>query len=437
MAVRIRRFLPRGLLARSLLIIVVPLVLLQIVSGIVFYDRHWSNVSSHRSNSLAGDVAMLINLMQTLPGEQNADWITTLALTTLDIEVTILPSATIADVPPQPPRTNLERTLARSMEQIVRRPFIIDTQSTPKRFIIFVELPGRVLRISASDERLISSTTTIFILWMIGTSVVLFGVATVFMRNQVSPIRRLARAADNFGKGRDAPDFRPSGAAEVRQAAAAFLAMRDRIKRQIQQRTEMLAGVGHDLRTPLTRMRLQLAMLRETEGVADLTNDVAEMERMIDDYLDFARGEGAEPAQDTALAPLLEEIVRTANNGAKLRLNVDPKIHLPLRRNAFRRCVTNLVTNATRYGDKIEIQARRIGRAVEVTVDDNGPGIPADQRDEAFRPFVRLDDSRSPDTGGTGLGLAIAREIALGHGGQLTLDDSPAGGLRARIRLPL
>ena len=380
---------------------------------------------------------MLINLMQTLPGEENDDWITTLALTTLDIEVMVLPDTTIAEVPPQPPRTNLERTLARSMDQIVRRPFIIDTQSTPKRFIIFVELPGRVLRISASDERLISSTTTIFILWMIGTSVVLFAVATVFMRNQVSPIRRLARAADNFGKGRDAPDFRPSGAAEVRQAAAAFIAMRDRIKRQIQQRTEMLAGVGHDLRTPLTRMRLQLAMLRDTDGVTDLTDDVAEMERMIDDYLDFARGEGAEPAQDAALAPLLEEIVRTANNGAKLHLNVDPAIHLPLRRNAFRRCMTNLVANATRYGDKIEIQARRIGRAVEITVDDNGPGIPAEKRDEAFRPFVRLDDSRSPDTGGTGLGLSIAREITHGHGGELTLDDSPAGGLRARMRLPL
>ena len=437
MAVRLRRILPRGLLARSLLIIVVPLVLLQIVSGIVFYDRHWSNVSSHRSNSLAGDVAMIINLIQTLPGEQNDRWITTLALTTLDIEVTILPDTTIADIPPQAPRTNLERTLANSMEQIVRRPFVIDTQTTPRRFDIFVEMPGRVLRISANDERLISSTTTIFILWMIGTSVVLFAVATVFMRNQVSPIRRLARAAENFGKGRDAPDFKPSGAAEVRQAAAAFIAMRNRIKRQIQQRTEMLAGVGHDLRTPLTRMRLQLAMLQQTDGVTELTGDVAEMERMIDDYLDFARGEGAEPARESILAPLLEEVVRNANGGAKLRLNVDPSIRVHLRRNAFRRCITNLVTNATRYGDKVEIQARRIGRALEITVDDNGPGIPEEKRDAAFRPFVRLDDSRSPDTGGTGLGLAIAREITHGHGGELTLDDSPAGGLRARMRLPL
>ncbi len=433
----LRRFLPRGLLARSLLIIVVPLVVLQVVSGIVFYDRHWANVSSHRSNSLAGDIAMIINLMQTLQGEENARWITTLALTTLDIQVAIQPQATLADIPATPRRSNLERTLARSIEQIVRRPFIIDNQTEPGRFVVFVELPGRLLRISADNKRLISSTTKIFILWMIGTSVVLFAVATVFMRNQVSPIRRLARAADNFGKGRDVPHFKPSGAIEVRQAAAAFVAMRERIKRQIQQRTEMLAGVGHDLRTPLTRMRLQLAMFQQSEEVTNLTGDVAEMERMIDDYLDFARGEGAEPAGEAAVAPLLEDVVRNANGRAALRLDVDPQIRLPLRRNAFRRAITNLVANATRYGDHIDIQAKRVGRALEITVDDDGPGIPPDKREEAFRPFVRLDDSRPPDSGGTGLGLAIAREIVHGHGGELSLGESPAGGLRARMLLPL
>lgn len=434
---KLRRFLPRGLLARSLLIIVVPLVILQVVSGIIFYDRHWATVSSQRSNSLAGDIAMIINLIQTLPGEENDRWIINLALTTLNIQVTVQPDATLAQLPETPGRTNLERTLARSIEQIVRRPFIIDSQLEPGRFVIFVELPGRLLRISADNKRLISSTTKIFILWMIGTSVVLFAVATVFMRNQVSPIRRLAKAADNFGKGRDVPNFKPSGAAEVRQAAAAFLAMRQRIKRQIQQRTEMLAGVGHDLRTPLTRMRLQLAMFDASEEVANLTDDVAEMERMIDDYLDFARGEGAEPACDAAVAPLLEDVVRGAHNNASLQLDVDPQIRLPLRRDAFRRAITNLVANATRYGDRVEIHAQRVGRALEIIIDDDGPGIPPDKREEAFRPFVRLDDSRPPDTGGTGLGLAIAREIVHGHGGDLSLDESPAGGLRARMLLPL
>ena len=256
----IKRFLPRGLLGRSLLIIVVPLVVLQVVSGVIFYDRHWANVSRHRANALAGDVALLVVLLRDVkPGRVQESLLLT-AHQTLDLIVNfesgaILPNENFA------PRGNLQRTLSRSLEQIVHRPFTIDTTSERRRVLIAVQTPEGVLHVSANSERLISSTTKVFILWMIGTSLVLFAVATLFMRNQVSPLRRLASAAENFGKGRDTPNFRPSGATEVRQAAAAFMSMRDRIQRQIQQRTEMLAGVSHDLRTPLTRMKLQLAML--------------------------------------------------------------------------------------------------------------------------------------------------------------------------------
>ncbi len=434
----VKKFLPRGLLGRSLLIIVVPLVLLQVVSAIIFYDRHWANVSRKRANSLAGDVAMFINLLQVMPGEENQRWLSNLARTTLDIRLTTLPGANLADQGPYKPRGNLERALARSLEEIVRRPFYIDTQIKPDRFIILVQLPGRVLQIDADDERLFSSTTSIFILWMVGTSLVLFAVATLFMRNQVSPIKRLARAADNFGKGRDAPDFRPAGATEVRQAAAAFIAMRDRIKRQIQQRTEMLAGVSHDLRAPLTRMKLQLAMFKTSREVDDLAADVAEMQRMVDGYLDFARGEGSEAPQRSDMVPLLEAVVHGARRaGVAIDLTAQAPLELPLRRDAFTRCMTNLVDNAARHGRRIAVAAARNGHSLEITVDDDGPGIPKEQREKAFRPFLRLDQSRSPDSSGTGLGLSIARDIVHGHGGEVTLGESPLGGLRATIRLPL
>jgi two-component system osmolarity sensor histidine kinase EnvZ len=288
------------------------------------------------------------------------------------------------------------------------------------------------------DERLISSTTKIFVFWMVGTSLVLFAVAALFMRNQISPLRRLAAAADSFGKGRDTPLFKPSGATEVRQAAAAFMIMRERIRRQIQQRTEMLAGVSHDLRTPLTRMKLQLAMLGNDPEIRELQSDVTTMEGMIEGYLNFARGEGSEERIPTDIATLLEEIVyEAARNDIGVDLSVETGVELALARNAFKRCITNLIENAARYGGEIGITATRNGSVLEITVDDDGPGIPEALREEAFRPFYRIDESRNPDTGGTGLGLTIARDIVLSHGGTLTLDESPAGGLRARIRVPI
>lgn len=434
---KVKRLLPRGLLARSLLIIVIPLVLLQVVSGIVFYERHWSNVSRHRANSLAGDIAMVIELMQALPGEQNTEWVVQKAARTMSLGIS-LAEADSVDFQAYRPTGFLETNLANSLRQMLRRPFVIDTDRIPDHVLVSLDLGNRVLHVSAHAERLISSTTKIFILWMMGTSLVLFGVATLFMRNQISPIRRLAKAADAFGKGRDVPNFRPAGAREVRQAAAAFLAMRDRLKRQIQQRTEMLAGVSHDLRTPLTRLKLQLAMLGESPEIAELSTDVADMERMVDGYLDFARGEGMETPQPTRVARLIEEVSRSARrNGIKVDLDVDRAIEMPVRRDAFKRCLTNLVDNATRYGTHIEVRARRNAKALQITIDDDGPGIPSEQREEAFRPFVRLDASRNPDTGGVGLGLTIARDIVRGHGGELRLSDSPHGGLRASIRLPL
>jgi two-component system osmolarity sensor histidine kinase EnvZ len=435
--ISMKRFLPRGLFGRAILIIVVPLVLLQVVSGIIFYDRHWANVSRHRANAVATDVALIIELLKEAKDQAARDHVIALTNRTLGMVIDLADGEIL---PNESWQANgaIERTLSRSLNQIVRRPITIDATSVEDRIIMSIQLSEGVLHITMHDERLISSTTKIFVFWMVGTSLVLFAVAALFMRNQISPLRRLAAAADSFGKGRDTPLFKPSGATEVRQAAAAFMIMRERIRRQIQQRTEMLAGVSHDLRTPLTRMKLQLAMLGNDPEIRELQSDVTTMEGMIEGYLNFARGEGSEERIPTDIATLLEEIVyEAARNDIGVDLSVETGVELALARNAFKRCITNLIENAARYGGEIGITATRNGSVLEITVDDDGPGIPEALREEAFRPFYRIDESRNPDTGGTGLGLTIARDIVLSHGGTLTLDESPAGGLRARIRVPI
>lgn len=433
----IKRFLPRGLLARSLLIIVTPLVVLQIVSGIIFYDRHWSNVSRHRANALVGDIAMIIELMNTRSPSLEQSEVFWLARRTLDLSVAYQPGAVLPNIDYEPSGI-LETTLTKSLNDIIQRPATIDTTSVRDRVVIDIQLSSGVLRVLANEKRLISSTTKIFILWMIGTSLILFAVATLFMRNQVSPIRRLATAAENFGKGRDTPNFKPSGATEVRQAASAFMAMRNRLERQIQQRTEMLAGVSHDLRTPLTRMKLQIAMLEKNAEIEELSADVAAMESMIEDYLSFARDEGTEERQLVNAADLLDEVIRDATrDGSKISLDIQDEVELPLARNAMRRCLTNLVENASRHGEQVALTMSRDKRVLQILVDDDGPGIPPAMREEVFRPFFRLDQSRNVETGGTGLGLSIAQDVVAGHGGEIRLEDSPLGGLRVVVRVPI
>jgi two-component system, OmpR family, osmolarity sensor histidine kinase EnvZ len=258
------------------------------------------------------------------------------------------------------------------------------------------------------------------------------------MRNQVKPIRRLAHAAESFGKGQEVRDFKPEGATEVRQAAAAFISMRDRIKRQIQQRTEMLAGVSHDLRTPLTRMKLQLEMLPEVPEASYLQADVAEMEHMVEGYLAFARGEGQEKPAPTDLGNLLRDVVgHMTRDGRKVDLHVEQDLTLPLRRESMRRCLSNLLANAKRHGQHVAVRAGRRKNLVEVTIDDDGPGIPPERYEDVFKPFFRLEQSRNPATGGIGLGLTIARDVARSHGGDVALEPAPGGGLRARIWLPV
>ncbi|HUA53263.1 MAG TPA: ATP-binding protein [Candidatus Sulfotelmatobacter sp.] len=433
----IKRFLPRSLFGRSLLILVTPVVLLQIVSTYVFYEQHWETMSKRLSFGVAGDIAMVVEELGRDPAPASRDVVLGLAATHTAIYMRFAPGEILPNVPP-PDYTSLGATLAQMLDERLHRPFQIDDESDDRVVFVAVQLPDGVLHTWVPRKRLFSSTTYVFILWMVGTSLILYAIAGIFMRNQVRPIRRLAAAAESFGKGHDVRDFKPEGASEVRRAAIEFNHMRERITRQIAQRTAMLAGVSHDLRTPLTRLKLQLAMLGDGPDVEAMKTDVAEMETMLEAYLAFVRGEGAEAVVSTELKPLLEEVVGGARReGRQVALDVDGDIRVQLRPNAFRRGITNLVANACRYGRTVAVSAHQNNGTLELTVDDDGPGIPPEKREDAFRPFFRFDASRNKATGGVGLGLTIARDVARGHGGDVILGTSPLGGLRATVRLPV
>ena len=437
MRAMLKRLLPRGLLARALLIAVGPLILMQLLSAYIFYNSHWDQVSKRLSLGLAGDVAVLVDSLSSMADAASRDWLFAEAARQMELTAQLEPGAILPNEPGR--QTALEGELRRALlRKQITKPVRINEQARKDRVVILVQLADGVLRLEVPRERLFSWTTYAFVLWNIGTTLILLGVATIFMRNQIRPVRRLARVADAFGKGREVENFKPEGAREVKLVALAFLAMKNRIQRQIAQRTAMLAGVSHDLRTPLTRMKLQLELMPEDEAVTALRQDIHDMERMLEGYLAFARGEGTEKPQPRDLGVLLGEVVsRARRGGAAVELATDGDLRLPLRPNAIRRSFTNLIDNALRFADQVMVRAHRRGGAVEVTIDDDGPGIPVDQREEVFKPFFRVEASRNPATGGVGLGLTIARDVVRGHGGDILLDDSPKGGLRVRVRLPV
>jgi two-component system osmolarity sensor histidine kinase EnvZ len=432
-----KHWLPKGLYARALLIIIAPMVILQSVVAFVFMERHWNLVTRNLSAAVVGDIAALVEMTRVYPQEVDNARLRSIALNRMGLTVDFLP---IADMPPPGPKpffSLLDQALSVELRKI-GRPFWIDTVGRSNLVEIRVQLDNAVMRVFARRSAAYASNSEIFLLWMVGTSLVLLAVAIGFLRNQIRPILRLADAAESFGKGRDAPEFRPRGAREVRRAAQAFMEMKQRIERAMEQRTAMLAGVSHDLRTILTRFKLELALLGDSPEVEAMKKDVDEMGRMLEAYLAFARGDTGEQAEPTDMAEFLDELKTDAErNGHKTNVAFHGYPIVTVKPAAFKRCLANLVSNAARFADTIDITGHRDHRYLSVTVDDDGPGIPQNLREDVFKPFLRLDDARNQDEGGTGLGLAIARDIARSHGGDITLDSSPLGGLRARVRVPV
>ncbi len=434
----LKKLMPRGLYGRSLIIIVAPMILLQVVVTYVFLERHWQMVTEKLSSAVVSDIALLLEANATFPeAEASAPQLTALAWEQLEMSVSFRPGETLPTETPDAGFSLLDQSLRSQLEQRIGKPYWLDTVSYSDYVDIRIQMADGVMRVLPLRSRVYATNSHIFLVWMGGASLLLIAIAILFLRNQIRPIERLAVAAESFGKGRNSGSFKPSGALEVRRAAAAFLDMRKRIQRQIDQRTTMLAGVSHDLRTPLTRFKLQIAMMGDGPEVEELKTDVRDMEHMLEDYLAFARGEEGEETQIVDLAVLLKEVrMDGQRHGQKIAVETEPGITLPLRRATFKRCLTNLTDNATRHADTVRLTLTSNEKTVTIFVDDNGDGIPDDQLEEVFRPFHRLDTARNLDNAGTGLGLAIARDVARSHGGEITLSRSPLGGLRAEITLP-
>jgi two-component system, OmpR family, osmolarity sensor histidine kinase EnvZ len=432
--------LPKGLYGRSLLIVILPMVLLQAAVAYVFMERHWELVTHRLSFAVARDVGAIIDLYKAYPPAAGDDRLKSISAERFHIDVELLPKGPL---PPPLPKTffaeldPLTSALPDEIYKQIRRPFWIDTVGRSGLMEIRVDLGDSVLRMFAHRTLAYEPNVHIFILWMLGAAIVLLAVAILFLRNQIRPILRLAGAAEDFGKGRDF-DFRPHGAREVRQAGYAFIEMKRRVERALEQRTAMLNGVSHDLRTILTRFKLSLAVMDEQAEIEPLQKDVDEMQGMLEGYLAFARGDAGEATVSTDLRAILDELKADAErHGTLVSVEAHGVLDLKVRPSAIKRCLSNLVANAQRHGDKIGLQASREQRFVAIHVDDDGPGIAPEHREDVFRPFYRLDDARNQDQGGAGLGLAIARDIARSHGGDVSLGTSAMGGLRATVRLPV
>lgn len=434
----LKRRLPTSLWGRSLLIIVLPVLVMQVAVTWAFFDMHWQTVTARLSDGLAGDVSWVATAYADEPTPANLAVISDRAQRAMSLSVALQDGATLPEETRRGTIGVVDRALGDALAARIDQPFWYDTTRYPAYVDIRVQQPQGVLRIIAPRERAVATQAHIFVLWLLVATVLLMGVAILFIRNQVRAIERLAEAAEAFGRGETQERFKPSGAKEVRAAANAFMDMRARIQRHIEQRTALLASVSHDLRTPLTRLRLELALAPAFKRQAAMRSDLDEMEHMIDEYLAFARGEAGEAAQEVAIGQLLADVAADARRaGAEVRIVSPEGLIAAVRPMGFKRALVNLAGNAAAHGDHVRLSARALpSGGLEVAIDDDGPGIPEEMREEAFRPFSRLDASRNQNRKGVGLGLAIARDVARGHGGDITLDRSDLGGLRAIIRIP-
>ncbi|MDA9914597.1 ATP-binding protein [Alphaproteobacteria bacterium] len=435
---RLRDITPKSLFGRMLAIILVPIILVQIISVSIFYERHWDWVSRHMSKNLAKDLGLLIDELGNEPSKDQRALSAIRARQYFDIIFYWLEGGILQ------PNQIIEpqfKNFRNSLQARIKEPFYLSTIENSRQFYVDIQLGNGIVRMNIDNKRLFVPTGITFIMWSIGASVILFSIAIIFLRGQVRPILRLANAARQIGFGRDVDSFSIEGATEIRIAGRAFQAMRHRINKQISERTSLLAGVSHDLKTPLTRMRLQLAVIEiEDDTKIEFEKELLELEEMIDGYLEFARDDREEQMVDASLFKLLQQASITSDpSGDKINI-LPPNDNIPIfpiQVQSIRRALTNLLTNAIRYAGKATAQIQIFDDHSEIIIDDNGPGIPRDKRAEVILPFTRLENSRNSKTGGTGLGLSIAKNSALNHGGELILEDSPLGGLRVRLLLPL
>ena len=430
-SIRFKNFVPKGLYSRSLLIIIIPVVVLQGILTFVFLDRHWQLVTRKLSSAVASEITTFIDVVPSL----GIDKITQLSEDFYDVKVNFKSNQRLIINPPKP--INLvESTLSKELSRIMENNFLVDAHTYEKRVIVQIEKTEGIYEFIIPRRNVYATNSHIFLVWMVISSLLLVSVAVIFMRQQIKPIEKLSKAAQQFGLGKKMENFKPSGATEVRRAAEAYLKMQERIERFIEQRTLMLAGVSHDLRTPLTRLKLQLEMLADNKTNTELLSDVNEMQKMLENYLDFAEDVTKEKATKIDLNKMIKEIIENeAIENKKINLNTknDSPIFFECRSIAMKRCITNLLNNACSYGNNINVSLDKKKDIISISIEDDGPGINKKDYDKAVKPFIRLDSSRNQNIPGSGLGLSISQDITSNHGGKLIMSRSDMGGLKVQL----
>ena len=412
---------------------VVPLIILQIIITLIFYNRHWDTITRHRTIDFVNDITLVIESFEKNKSKENQKWTLNNISKRLQLQTFYNKNKRLSfDKYKQKP-TELEKYLLESLNPLGKK-FNLSINDKQKLITVIVEVDGGVLEFRANKKRIYSSTTYIFILWMIGASIILFIVALLFLKNQIKPIRKLAIAVDRFGKGKNIKDFKPSGAKEVRRVANAFKIMKERIENSITQRNKMFSSISHDIRTILTRMKLNLELHKLNKS--GLKKDLVEMEEMVEEYLKYAKGEEKEKIQKINIVSLLN-LIKKRYSKKNIYFKNNKKINISVRPNSIKRCINNLLSNSLKFSKNIEITCSRKHTYVEIIIDDDGPGIPKKERSKVLQPFYRVESSRNRDTGGIGLGITIATDIINNHGGNFFLEKSPLDGLRTRIYLPI
>ena len=431
-SIKLKDFLPKGLYPRSLLIIIIPVVVLQGILTFVFLDRHWQLVTRKLSSAVASEIATFIDVMPSL----GVDKIAKLSEDFYDVKVNFISSQKLTINSPKP--VNLvESTLSKELSRTMKNSFVVDAHTYEKRVVVQIEKAEGIYEFIIPRRNVYATNSHIFLVWMVISSLLLVSVAVIFMRQQIKPIEKLSMAAQQFGLGKKMENFKPSGATEVRRAAEAYLKMQERIERFIEQRTLMLAGVSHDLRTPLTRLKLQLEMLADNKTNTELLSDVNEMQKMLENYLDFAEDVTKEKATKVDLGKMIKEIIEneaTENKKIKSNIKNDKPIFFECRSIAMKRCITNLLNNACSYGSNVYVSLDKKSDIIDITIEDDGPGINKNDYDKAIKPFIRLDTSRNQNIPGSGLGLSISQDITSNHGGKLVMSKSDLGGLKVKLK---
>tara|TARA_Y100000590_G_scaffold439751_1_gene564207 strand:- start:2760 stop:4073 length:1314 start_codon:yes stop_codon:yes gene_type:complete len=428
----IKKFLPKRLFYRALLIVAVPIIGLQLIISIVFFDSLWIKTNKGMTRALVGEIKTFMNAYEN--EEYDKEFLIILFREHLDFNVKYEPEKILPEKELERWFSPIDRTLRRELKSQLAN-YWFDTTSYKNLIDLRIKYKEGYFQFLIPKERVTSSSARIFALWITLPAFLLITIAIVFLKNQTRPIINLAKASEKFGRGEDVEDFRPSGALEIRQAGYEFDKMRKRIVRHLNQRSEMLSGISHDLRTPLTRMKLQLAFIKDEDISKKLSDDILEMEKMLNEYLQFSSSSSQEKTETFDLSKLIMSTVKKYEK-KEININIPERVYLNGRKNLIQRCINNLINNSIKYSKNIFISLVKSENGITINVDDDGPGINKNERENVFKPFYKIDKSRSDSKSSVGLGLSIASDIVRSHGGNIKLETSPKNGLRAKIFLP-